>query len=1339
MRQSVRKTLLIAVCAVFVCTVMAFAAACGPKAYTLTFVTNGGTEITPITAEAGTAITPPSDPSRDGYSFDGWFETENFSGDAVEIPTTMPDRNITYYAKFTELPKAKLSLDAGEVGTLETSEFEVTVGTNVSEFLADIVPTVSGDVTFGGWFDGDVALSDKQTMPAEGLSLTAKYQVGFTVEVFLQDVEGDGYTQDESASFEQTGWLGDTVTGGSIDFDAPTGYRFNSSRSQSIVLGAGENVFRAYYDRSTYSVFYLANTPAGEEGSGEMQNETGVRNGASVSVKESGFSVEGYRFAGWATSAGGAVAYQPGEKVTIEGRSVSLYACWDYGITDAESGSDKVYILSAEENAAVLERVGLGEKKGTYDPQQRIFTFETEGGKTLRGKVAEDGKTFTYFDEALQDTYQKYDWIAGSLVDGVTLELDGQEGAIYIEDNKRVAGTYAKSGSNYVFTSEDGETSFTFRLGTEDGTETFRVSDGLEGTYSYLSQNTLTALTMMILDGFGSGLYLDLQTSNMGDVVYSVDDLESGVITATLTYINGGGKETASFRAFQVETDAGTKDAFLLVDAARGKHTAQTDEGVISLECDGFSYWRGYGSAIYTDAEGVAHETIYMLGSGYADGDSFLSYILFLPYIPEDSEESPATLVLRYDAAGLQDTELVEKYAFYPETRVKSGVTVRLRLHSDTEATLEVLMTDGTYRLAVRGTYSPRSGGRPFDFEATEYIEYDNGDTVICFEEILKPYYDSFTYDIFTTTQGSVVFMIGDESAGVYEFEAGGSKISLDCDGFGFADLTVDENSPLEDIRYTYYQGYTDDEGEWGFIAFQNGDTVYLIKVDLRGEGATELLPNENALILTMEDMNNRIAGYEEILQLFPDGKAIVHVFVDGKYVEVEGRYAAVPDMENFFDFTAEKYPEGAPADLKDYYGSFRFICITLNQMVLFAAYDEEEVLSFTLDDVTLSLSGYGVAQLGDTQCFYQIDSDNIVTIVSLDGSSSILVKLNEDRTAIEAASGSERGIYYAYVDGGISLERYLIQLDGLGKAALYQYIPADEEAGTQATIEKVTGGDGTYTRSEGDIVLQFTVEGYESFTMTVGTVTSGQTAIAVYIVEDLSLVKSYQIAGGGSIAVDKYNQAVYTDENGTETSVVARVVEDSYVAGRSLLYVYTSGSLTAIYRIDGTELTLLDTLYGKYNELIGGTISTAVYLVLDGRGGAQLVDGDGSILATGQYAANADESAWVFTAEDNSFTFYLSTVTSGSGDRYAVFSRYDETWERSFSSADWEVMILSGHGTVTFIDEKGKVTETFYVVSGENVIGIYDLSTGEYQYYKVNFEDGTFTPTEAPAEEQAA
>jgi len=48
-------------------------AACGAKNYTLTFVTNGGTEIAPITAEAGAEITPPADPEKSGFSFDGVF------------------------------------------------------------------------------------------------------------------------------------------------------------------------------------------------------------------------------------------------------------------------------------------------------------------------------------------------------------------------------------------------------------------------------------------------------------------------------------------------------------------------------------------------------------------------------------------------------------------------------------------------------------------------------------------------------------------------------------------------------------------------------------------------------------------------------------------------------------------------------------------------------------------------------------------------------------------------------------------------------------------------------------------------------------------------------------------------------------------------------------------------------------------------------------------------------------------------------------------------------------------------------------------------------------------
>ena len=47
--------------------------ACKTKTYTLTFETNGGTEIAPITAAAGEAIVAPSDPVKDGFSFEGWY------------------------------------------------------------------------------------------------------------------------------------------------------------------------------------------------------------------------------------------------------------------------------------------------------------------------------------------------------------------------------------------------------------------------------------------------------------------------------------------------------------------------------------------------------------------------------------------------------------------------------------------------------------------------------------------------------------------------------------------------------------------------------------------------------------------------------------------------------------------------------------------------------------------------------------------------------------------------------------------------------------------------------------------------------------------------------------------------------------------------------------------------------------------------------------------------------------------------------------------------------------------------------------------------------------------
>ena len=307
--------------------------------YTITFDTDGGSAIAPITQDYGTAVTAPAEPTRTGYTFAGW---------TPEIPAAMPAEDLTIKAKWTvNQYTLTFDTDGGSAIAPITQDY----GTAVT---APADPTRTG-YTFAGWTPEIPA-----AMPAEDLTIKAKWTVNtYTI---TYDLDG-GTAEGNPASY--------TVESGAITLAEPAkpGYTFTGwsgtdlegADNLDVTIPAGSTGDRSY--TAHWQVNTVYSTLRFETRGGSALATLALPYGSRVDLTKYVPTREGFAFTGWYTDR---ELTQRVTSLTLTNSTV-VYAGWN-PFTDVGSGDwfyeDVLYVY----NQGLMEGTGAD----TFSPDAAV-------------------------------------------------------------------------------------------------------------------------------------------------------------------------------------------------------------------------------------------------------------------------------------------------------------------------------------------------------------------------------------------------------------------------------------------------------------------------------------------------------------------------------------------------------------------------------------------------------------------------------------------------------------------------------------------------------------------------------------------------------------------------------------------------------------------------------------------------------------------------------------------------------------------------------------------------------------------------------------------------------
>ena len=355
--------------------------------YTITFDTNGGSEIAPITQDYGTEITVPDNPTRKGYTFKGWDK---------EIPETMPAENITVKAQW-EINQYTITFDTN--GGSEIAPITQDYGT---EITAPDNPTRKG-YTFKGW-DKEIP----ETMPAENMTVKAQWEINQYTITF--DTNGGS----EIAPITQD--YGTEITAP----DNPTrkGYTFKGWDKEIPETMPAENItVKAQWEINQYTITF--DTNGGSEIAPITQDY-----GTEITAPDNP-TRKGYTFKGWDKEI---PETMPAENITVKAQwEINQYTITfdtnggseiapitqDYGteITAPDNPTRKGYTFKGWDKeipeTMPAENITV---KAQWEINQYTITFDTNGGSEIAPITQDYGTEITAPDNPTRKGYTFKGW-----------------------------------------------------------------------------------------------------------------------------------------------------------------------------------------------------------------------------------------------------------------------------------------------------------------------------------------------------------------------------------------------------------------------------------------------------------------------------------------------------------------------------------------------------------------------------------------------------------------------------------------------------------------------------------------------------------------------------------------------------------------------------------------------------------------------------------------------------------------------------------------------------------------------------------------------------------------